>query len=197
MLIPDSEASQLIRRARTGSDSALGQLLGGYREYLLRIAGERIDSGVRPKMAASDVVQGSLLVAIREFQQFRGNTEREFRTWLVRILTSRLVDGLRRFTQTEKRRTDRELVHVDSILNRTAASEETPSQKMSLQEDATKLLAVIDTLPPDQRRVVHGRYLDGLTFAQIGDRLSIPVTTCRRHWLDAIQTISRIMKIEP
>ena len=196
MLSPKTETSELILRARTGSGSALGQLLGGYREYLLRVAGDRIDSGLRPKMAASDIVQGSLLAATRQFQQFRGETEQEFRAWLVRILTNQLVDGLRRFTEAEKRRADREVTHGDSILRRTADAAETPSRQMCLQEDATKLIEAIDSLPQEQRSVVHARYLDGQTFVQIGDRLNMPVTTCRRFWLDAIETIGRIMGTE-
>ena len=189
MSMPGSEASQLIKDARAGSDSSLGLLLGAYRDYLLRIAGERIDSDLRPKLAASDVVQGSMLIATRKFQQFRGETEQEFRSWLLRILSSHLIDGLRRFVDSEKRRTNREIPRPGSVLKRIPAQEESPSRLVSLQEEGQRLLLSIESLPGDLRVVVHARYLDGLTFPEIANRLRIPVTTCRRRWLEAVQNI--------
>lgn len=191
MSIPAPEVDQLIRRVRGGSASALGTLLDRYREYLLRIADERIESGLRPKMAASDVVQGSLLIASERIRQFRGGTEQQFRAWLVSILTSQLIDGLRRFTEAEKRRADRELKRGDSLLKRTAARDVSPSQAASLHEEAAQLLESIQSLGQPQRDIVQARYLEGLTFGQIADRLSIPVTTCRRYWLEALDAIGQ------
>ena len=189
MSTPGSEASQLIKDARAGSDSSLGLLLGAYRDYLLRIAGERIDSDLRPKLAASDVVQGSMLIATRKFQQFRGETEQEFRAWLVRILSSHLIDGLRRFVDSEKRRTNREVSRPGSVLKRIPAQEESPSRLASLQEEGQRLLLSIESLPGELRDVVHARYLGGLTFPEIATRLQIPVTTCRHRWLEAVENI--------
>lgn len=192
-----TDADPLIRRAREGSGSALGELLGLYHEYLLRIADNRIDSDLRPKLAPSDVVQASLMVATRDFGQFRGESENELRGWLTRIVTSQLVDGLRRFVEAEKRRASREVNHGDSILRRMAGSGESPSRVASLHEDASRLLSTIEQLPEDLRQVVQAKYLEGQTFAQIAKRLKIPVTTCRRRWLEAVETIGRTVGIEP
>jgi len=196
MSLPAADVSHLIRRIRDGSDSALGPLLNGYREYLLRIATDRIGSGVRPKMAPSDVVQGSMLAATRDIKQFRGHTENQFRTWLVSILTNQIIDGLRRFTEAEKRRTDRELTRGNNVVRGIADAGDSPSQLASLQDDAAKLLSVIQSLPDQQQAIVHAHYLEGQTFVEIGRRLEIPVTTCRRHWLDAIESISRQMETD-
>lgn len=186
-----AEVSQLIQQVRSGSDSKLGPLLDSYRQYLLRIANDRIESTMRPKMAASDIVQGSLLIATRQFSAFRGNSEQQFRTWLLSILTSQLIDGLRRFTETEKRKADRELANGQSILRKTETKHESPSQLASLQEEATRLLDAIHSLPAQQRDVVLARYMEHLPFAKIGARLNLSETTCRRLWLDATESIAR------
>ncbi|MCA9074994.1 MAG: sigma-70 family RNA polymerase sigma factor [Planctomycetaceae bacterium] len=188
-----SKTSQLIENARAGSDSSLGLLLDGYREYLLRIANDRLDSDLRPKMAASDIVQGSMLIASKEFARFRGQSEAEFRNWLVRIMTNHLVDGLRRFLTTEKRRADREFKSTDSVLTLVEGAEETPSRLVSLNEEAERLLSAMQSLPEPLKVVVRGRYLEGKTFPELAAHLEIPVTTCRRRWLEAIAIIGREM----
>ena len=58
MSIPHAEADRLIQRVRAGSDSALGTLLNGYREYLLRIASDRIESGLAHNFAFAGVAPG-------------------------------------------------------------------------------------------------------------------------------------------
>ena len=87
-----------------------GTLLNCYRAYLLRIANDRVEPGLRAKLAPSDIVQGSMLVATQEFQDFRGDSEAELRAWLLQIVSSQLIDGLRRFLDAEKRRSDRDVV---------------------------------------------------------------------------------------
>lgn len=193
MSMPDTEVSQLLQRIRGGSDSALGPLLNGYRDYLLRIATDRLDSALRPKLAPSDIVQGSLLVATEQFPTFRGDSEQQFRSWLLRILTSQLVDGVRRFAEAEKRRTDREVPRGHSVVKKTTTSSESPSQLASLHEESAWLLSTIHSLPRQQREIVHARYLEGLTFRQISEKLQLPLTTCRRLWVQAANTIARSM----
>ena len=188
--------TELIERARNGSGSSLGTLLDAYRAFLLRIAARGIAPELQAHLAPSDIVQGSLLIAARDFGQFRGDTENELRAWLIKIVTSQTVDGLRRFVSAEKRRSDREVSHGDSVLKQTAAADETPSCLASLHEDAARLVESIESLSSELRDVVQARYLEELTFAQISERLAIPVTTCRRRWLEAVDAIREQMGID-
>lgn len=197
MSIYNLEKADLILHARQGSASSLGNLLDTYREYLLRTANRRIGNDLRVRLAPSDIVQESLLIAAREFQEFRGKTDSELRAWLLRIMTNQLVDGVRRFVEAERRRADREVKRGDSALRRTADAGESPSRLASLHEEATRLIESIDSLPEALREVVQARYLEDLTFVQIADRLAIPVTTCRRRWLEAVEAIRQSMGIEP
>lgn len=191
MSIHETDAHQLIRDAHLGSEGSMGELLDSYRQYPLRIANQRIKSDLRCKMAASDVVQGAMLVAIRDFATFRGKSEPEFRAWLVCILTHQLADGLRRFVNAEKRRADREVDHGDSVLRKAIDHRATPLQSASLHEEAEAVIDIIQSLPSEMRDVVQARYLDGLTFPEISEQMKIPVTTCRRWWLMAVETIGQ------
>ncbi|MEX0819284.1 MAG: sigma-70 family RNA polymerase sigma factor [Pirellulaceae bacterium] len=191
------ETTALILQARDGCGSSLGMLLDGYRAYLLRMTTRRIAPELRACLAPSDIVQGTLLIAARDFPQFRGDTEVELRAWLLRIVTSQLVDGLRRFVNTEKRRSDRFVRRGDSALIQTAENGETPSRLASLNEQAALLVESIESLPHELREVVESRYLEDLTFPEIAARMALPVTTCRRRWLEAVDAIRLHMGIDP
>ncbi|MEM7477761.1 MAG: hypothetical protein AAF483_22465, partial [Planctomycetota bacterium] len=62
-------ANGLIQRAQEGCQESLGQLLEIYRPYFLKIAEDTLASDLRPKIGASDIVQGSLALAARRFEQ--------------------------------------------------------------------------------------------------------------------------------
>src|SRR5437867_1969708 len=76
----------LLRNARQGQADALGQLLKTYQNYLTILATTQLDSKLRRRMNPSDLVQETLLAAHRDFQKFRGCSEREFLGWLRQVL---------------------------------------------------------------------------------------------------------------
>jgi RNA polymerase sigma-70 factor (ECF subfamily) len=71
---------QLLRLARAGDDSARGQLLELYRNYLALLARLQIGRRLQGKVDASDLVQEAFLKAHRHFKQFHGNSEGELLT---------------------------------------------------------------------------------------------------------------------
>src|SRR5438552_8875070 len=76
----------LLAAARTGDRTARDRLFADCRNYLSLAARSRVDSWLRAKGDASDLVQQTLLEAHRGFEQFQGATEAEFLAWLRRIL---------------------------------------------------------------------------------------------------------------
>ena len=68
---------RLIDEARGGSALAMGQLMERCRRYLLLVANDSLDSDLRPKVGASDLVQDTFLEAHQDFSHFHGTTERE------------------------------------------------------------------------------------------------------------------------
>src|SRR5438477_9884797 len=107
---PDPEG--LLRQARTGSASALGQLLELYRNYLDLLARVQIGRRLQGKVDASDLVQETFLKAHRDFARFRGTTEAEWVSWLRQILAFNVAHLVRHYYGTRRRdiRLERELV---------------------------------------------------------------------------------------
>ena len=66
-------------------------------------------AGLHGKVAASDLVQETLLEAGRDFAHFGGHTRHELLGWLRRILLNNLADANRRYLYAEKREAGREV----------------------------------------------------------------------------------------
>src|SRR5437588_12109352 len=106
---PDVE--QFLQRARAGSESARGQLLEQYRQYLSLLARLQIGRRLQGKVDEADIVQETFLEAHRQFTRFRGGTEMELTAWLRTILAGVLSHLVRRYFGTQQRdvRLEREL----------------------------------------------------------------------------------------
>ena len=80
------EISELIRQARAGDAPCRERLFGLCRSYLGFVARSQVESWLRAKVDASDLVQETMLEAYRDFARSRGGREQEWLAWLKRIL---------------------------------------------------------------------------------------------------------------
>ena len=70
MAVEDSSTEELLRRAGSGSRSALQLLLGGHRDRLRRMVSVRMDPRIAARVDPSDVVQEALAVASRKLPDY-------------------------------------------------------------------------------------------------------------------------------
>jgi RNA polymerase sigma-70 factor (ECF subfamily) len=161
----------------TGNFSA--ELLDSFRPYLLLIASEMIEADLRVKGSPSDVVQDTFLAAHRDRARFRGATPDELRSWLSAILRLKVAQLRRAYLDTNCRRLAREvtLEHVQ-----VPATYDTPSAQLKRAEESETINSLLLDLPEIQRRIVIGRIEDGLTFGEIGERLSMTEDAVRMAW---------------
>src|ERR1700730_6102303 len=100
MTEPTRDVGQRLAAARAGSPEAMGQVLDACRGYLLSIASQELDPQLQAKGGASDLVQETLLHAVRGFGHFDGATEAELLAWLRRLLLNNLIDFKRLYRVT-------------------------------------------------------------------------------------------------
>ncbi|MDZ4780002.1 MAG: sigma-70 family RNA polymerase sigma factor [Planctomycetia bacterium] len=180
---------ELLTRAREGSDGALGEILAYYREYLKLLARVHLDRRLRSKVDASDVVQDALLRAHRAFAQFQGATEQELAAWLRRVLATSLLDFSRRFRSTARRQInlecgiDQELHESSQALARALTDGESPSDRYAERERAVLLANALAKLPPHYRDAVVLRHLEGLSFAEVAERMGRSVDSVKKLWM--------------
>jgi RNA polymerase sigma-70 factor, ECF subfamily len=182
----------MLNAARDGSAEALGVLLEQFRPYLLLIANEELNSDLRAKGGASDLVQESFLDAQRGFDRFHGRTANELLAWLRKVLLHNVADFTRRYRVAAARRVDQEQVldsPDDSLGKHAVADQPSPSELASAGERAELLFAAIQRLPDDQRRAVLLRYQANLSFAEIGATLNRSADAARKLWFRAVENL--------
>lgn len=195
---PLNESALAINRsitsARDGSFAELGRLLDYYRDYLLRVAREQLQSDLTPKCAPSDIVQDTFLQAASAFPQFKGSTDDELRGWLRQILVNNLRDTAR-FYSAQRRDYSLEISPA-SDTNHGAKLEPpsphpTPSEACRAGENELALRAALARLSTADQRVIEMRNMRGLSFNEMGSQLDKSPDAARKQWARAVDHLTR------
>lgn len=167
--------AELVRRMLAGEEPAFSAFFGDYFPRVYRFALPRLNGDVE---AAKEVVQGTLVKAIRGLASWRG--EAALFTWVCQICRSEIVDYLR----AAQRHAEKVVLVEDSAELRAVfesiegpAGEE-PVRRYTEAETRRLVQAVLDRLPGSYGDALEWKYIDGLSVAEIGDRLGLgPVAT--------------------
>ncbi len=193
--IPTANVSELIRRARDGETSARDELFGLCRSYLGLVARAQVESWLRVKADASDVVQQTLMEAHRDFARFEGRTEQEWLAWLRRILAHNVADFVRHYRGTAKRQARREVPlrcagDTEAFgAPEPASSDATPSQEMVRLDNELRVAAAMAELAPDYREVIVLRNLQRLSFNEVAERMGRSRPAVQMLWMRAIRKL--------
>jgi RNA polymerase sigma-70 factor (ECF subfamily) len=189
----------LLRLARQGDGRVVGQLLEMYRGYLKLLARLQIDRRLRGKVDASDVVQDTFLHAHQGFPEFRGTTEMELLAWLRQILSSRLMDLLRRFYQSRgrdvrlERRLGEELDRSSRGAALLASPESSPSRRAIRREQAVLVADALERLPADYREVILLRHLEELSFPEVARHMDRSLSSVKNLWTRALAALHKTL----
>lgn len=190
----DNDKANLLGRALHGSNSALGQLLQGYRDYLLLMADEELGSDLKVKASASDLVQESFLEAQRDFGQFAGVTSAEFQSWLKRVLLNNIWGVGRDYRGTGKRDISRETEILDRnqhSANSFAGDDPSASSVAMKNELLNAVQSATRKLPRHYQEVIHWRNYERESFEKIGQRLQRSAEAVRKLWVRALEMLQQ------
>jgi RNA polymerase sigma-70 factor (ECF subfamily) len=197
---PPRDPECLLSQARQGKEAVLGQLLEMYRGYLMLLARVQISSRLKVKADAEDLVQETFLKAHRDFDQFRGGTEKEWVAWLRQILAYSLAGLVRRYQGTRRRdiRLERAMEEAldqsSSALDRgLLASQSSPSHQAIRREQSVLLVDALDKLTPDYREVIILSHLEGLSFPEIARRMGRTLNSVKNLWARALAKLRQTL----
>jgi RNA polymerase sigma-70 factor (ECF subfamily) len=194
-----ADVCALLTAARAGDPAARDQLFARCRDYLSLAARARVESWLRAKADASDLVQQTLLEAHRGFEQFHGGTEAEFLGWLRRILDHNAADLVRRYHAAGKRQVGREVPLASGGSTKTggrvepAAADESPSSEAAKRESELALAAALAELAPDHREVIMLRNLQRLPFDEVAHRMNRSRPAAQMLWMRAMQKLKEVL----
>ncbi len=176
--IENHKTQHLVALAKEGDESALNQLCSVYSERVRRIIRLRLDQKLRPKLDSVDVVQDALILALRGLKDFTYRNEGDFLRWLSRIAENKLRDIFDKF------HADKRDVHKEIPFKKVGRSTEggsfgaagpmrttTPSVIACRKEALDKLEQALDELKPEYKQVVVLKRIEGLSHAEIAERL--------------------------
>jgi RNA polymerase sigma-70 factor, ECF subfamily len=164
-----------------------------HRSWLGLLARLQVDPRFRAKFDPSDIVQQTLLEAVRDFPQFQGGTEAELANWLRRILAHVLLHQVRHFAGAQRRDLDRE-VSLDQALAESSrrfgealkAPGSSPSEQASRHELELQLADALARLPPDYAEIILLRNVEGLTHEEAAERMGRGAGAVRMLWVRAL-----------
>jgi RNA polymerase sigma-70 factor (ECF subfamily) len=194
MTSPDDTFAHKLRTARGGSEATVWDLLALCRDYLLRVAADRIDPALRAKANPSDLVHETLLEAYRDFATFRGHFEAEWLGWLRGLLIHNLANFERRYFGTAMRRVRREVsLAVAGAADTVPAPGPSPSSVLIADERERAVEEYLQWLPENYCQVILWHHRDGLPFDEIGRRLDRSADAARRLWSRAIDRLQELL----
>jgi len=159
-----------------GDERAFTAFFDDYFPRVYRFALPRLNSDPE---AAADVVQATLVKAMRKLKDFRG--EASLFTWVCQICRHEVVDHLRR----EGRHANKVVLIDDSADVRAAVEAiagpelEEPAQQYSQAEVRQLVRTVLDRLPPRYGDALEMKYVEGLSVDEIGVELGIGTTAAQ------------------
>jgi RNA polymerase sigma-70 factor, ECF subfamily len=121
---------------------------------------------------AEEVVQEAFLSVWRSGERY-DHTRGSVRTWVLGIVHNRAIDALRRSTVHDRRRASDE-----GLEERFAAGDRTDTEVARLDE-AREIRSALETLPPEQSKVIELAYFGGFSHSEISSMLDTPLGTVK------------------
>lgn len=149
--------------------------LESFRSYVALLVRSYWNPRLQGKADTSDVVQQTLVRAWQGLDEFRGQTDAEFRAWLRRILTNCLADLARTFSR-DKRALAKER-SLDAMVTQSSArleawlddQQSSPDQRAQRAEQLAELAEALAALPEAQQEAIALHHLHGLGIAEISE----------------------------
>jgi RNA polymerase sigma-70 factor (ECF subfamily) len=186
----------MLVRARGNDPRQLELLFAHCRNFLGIVARAQVESWLRAKVDASDIVQQTLLEAYRDFHKFRGTTEAEWLAWLRQIVNHNAANFVRHYRGTAKRQAHREVAlrqPGDDSSARGAPDPsdggESPSQQLLRKERQWQIAEAVAQLSADHREVILLRNLERLPFEEVAARMGRSRPAVQMLWMRALQKL--------
>lgn len=90
--------------------------------------------------------------------------------WLCTMARNRAIDWVRRYGRPTE--SDAQLASMPSL-------DPDPEELASAEDESERLHLCLDKLKPEQRTAIHTAFFEGLTYAELADRQTVPLGTIK------------------
>jgi RNA polymerase sigma-70 factor (ECF subfamily) len=156
---------ELVRRILGGDEAAFDEFFADYFPRLFRFAVLRL----RDPDAAEDIVQTSLMAAMRHLGSWRG--EASLFTWLCTICRREIGAWQKRTARGVLVSIEDEDPSLRAALDSIGAAADAPDARLARADTGRTVQLALDHLPPRYSRALEWKYLEELSVDDIAGRL--------------------------
>jgi RNA polymerase sigma-70 factor (ECF subfamily) len=177
--------AQLVAQVAQGDRDAFGALYDRFATRLYSLALKMLAD----EAEAQDLLQEVFLSLWQKAPQFRADRGSAF-AWMVSQVRNRAIDRLR------SRRRRGELLDANAPdLEPTGSFTASSAQNAETSERAREVRSALGQLSDEQRQVLRLAYFEGLTQAEIAERLAEPLGTIKARAARGLLRLRSILKI--
>ena len=173
------DESVLVDRLRIKDTAALEYLYDNYSSALFGI----INRIIPDKKIAEEVLQDSFIKIWEKIDTYDENKGRLF-TWMLRLCKNQAIDC----TRSKGYSTELKSTPLDFYV-----SESKQDDKEGNKEDYIGLPAVIETLPDEQKYVIHNIYFQGFSHRELAKESGIPLGTIKTRVAKALKVLRQVL----
>ncbi|HLQ36563.1 MAG TPA: sigma-70 family RNA polymerase sigma factor [Planctomycetota bacterium] len=185
---PLTQTIDLVKQAQSGSRPALDRLLTRYYERVRRVVRVRIGAKLRRHLETADLLQQTLLTAVRKFDQFEMRYEGSLIDWLAKIAEHQIRDQVDHFGAQKRQRIEQS---IDEKLTADASADlagrladqklASPSTANLEREELEALEQCLDLLPPGYRELIVLRDYEDLPWEEVARISGRPTESAARN----------------
>ncbi|MBO5687505.1 MAG: RNA polymerase sigma factor [Alistipes sp.] len=177
----------LLNRYLSGDRSAISQLIDRHskrvRDYIRMM--------VKDHDVADDILQETLIKAVRVIDEGRYADTGKFLSWVLRIAHNQVIDY---FRSQKSQRTVSESDAGYNVLGTLRFAERNVEDRMISEQIEADVRRMIDSLPEEQREVVVMRYYAGMSFQEIADQTEVSINTALGRMRYALINLRKMIK---
>ena len=177
----------LLNRYLSGDRGAISQLIDRHsnrvRDYIRMM--------VKDGDLADDILQNTLIKAVRVIDEGRYADTGKFLSWVLRIAHNQVIDY---FRSQKSSKTVNESDAGYNVLGTLRFADSTVEDKMVAEQIAADIRRLVDHLPDEQREVVMLRYYSGLSFQEIADQTEVSINTALGRMRYALINLRKMIK---
>ena len=177
----------LLNRYISGESGAISQLINRHsnriRDYIRMM--------VKDRDRADDILQDTLIKAVRTIDEGRYVDSGKFLSWILRIAHNQVIDY---FRQQKSSRTINEAEAGYDVIGSLRIAERNVEDRIISEQIEQDVRRLIEHLPEEQREVVMMRYYSGMSFQEIADQTGVSINTALGRMRYALINLRKMIK---
>ena len=179
----------LVQQCASGDEAACAQLVTDHQRMVYQLGVHLLGD----PQEALDLSQEVFLRVFKTLPHFRGQST--LRTWIYRIVINQASNRQRWWRRRHRSQQvaldDPAASHGELAESRSFAM---PDRVLQQNEVAGRVWAALDALPFDQRAVIVLREIDGLSYEEIAESLTVAVGTVKSRLARARQQLRELLR---